>query len=432
MTTIIDSDNATQHKSQTMSERAQNLLIKGKRLSQASKSYNPEATLLISRAIKLDPYLTNAWIELADCYQKNSDLDGAISCLENALEFSSPETDNKLIFRKLSACIRQKPNETRETRIMSLLRSLELSKQALKLDLHDKKNYYNLAKAYMCLFFATECVDHQLIHLSRAAYIKALSLSEKEEKLKGEGDPKTIEKPFIDQSDFLFNYSTVLLYLQEFPKALEYLKRAVQLDPDWSEPKRLEEGLEDYLKQIVSLTSELTRNSKKTYRRYAKIFETLKSTEKIDAAIQLDQQRLRQSSEIRVKPRPLKDIETMSREENEDENVTVLHLKLINTVNYNQAMYLTFIAIDQSCSVIVVTIYNLSIRRCPSPRDIITIVRPRVELVKIDNLKLSPDDDTPISYKRINVPEFKDFYVNGHRVSIDQVSKPQFTVSLIP
>lgn len=434
--------------------KAHDLMTRGRALNSGTK-FNHEAFDQLSRAIKLNPYLIDAWIELTKCYQKKSDIDGAIACLENALKFS--DKPNKVILRRLSTCIRQRQCDNQESKVAALLRSLELSKLALRADLNDEENYYNLAKAYMCLFFATECAEQQLINLSRAAYSKALALSNENSSKKQQRETNDADqlaasisslgledetKPFMEQSDFLFNFSTVLVYFQEFDKALEYLRLSHNLDRDWGEPKALEECLVDYLKQIQSMLNEFGKNPKKNVRKFGKIIESLKSVSKIEADIQSDQQRLSQSSDLRVKSFTLDELEVLQkqpkvveRDSHDSEMASVsktirlLHLKLVSTINYNQAMYLTFIAIDQNFSLVVVTIYNLAASRCPSTRDTITFVNPKIEHIQVG---LSVGSDATISYNRIDAREFKGFYVNGHRISTDQVSRPQFRISVLP
>lgn len=450
----------------SLESKAHNLMLRGRSLN-SGEHFNQEAFDLLSKAIKLNPYLIDAWIDLTKCYQRKSDIEGAIACLENALKYCDAEKPNKIILRKLSTCIRQQTCDSQEAKIASLLRSLDLSKQALKSDLCDQENYYNLAKAYMCLFFVTECVDHQLINLSKAAYVKAITLSNEsfsrkravddglegrlEEKVpKPSNDDSDDEsKPFIEQPDFLFNFSTVLIYLQEFQKALEYLRLAIKLDPKWNEPQVLEECLVDYLKQIQSMMHELCKSNKKVIRRYSKIVEALKNVNNIEAIIKIDQQRLLKSQNIKVKSITLDQLNSVSNqsgkaskiegmakngsvENNSRDTVELLHLKLVNTINYNQAMYLTFIAIDENYSLTVVTIYNLAASRYPTQRDVVTIVEPKLESIMVDNLFDGKSGEASFSFKRINVREFKDLYVNGYRITTDQVSKPQFRVSVLP
>lgn len=451
--------------------KAHDLMVKG-RLLNAGEKYSQEAFDLLSKSIKLNPNLIDAWVELTECYQRKSDIEGAIVCLENALKYCKPEEPNKIILRKLSICIRQKNCASQEEKVATLLRSLDLSKQALKIDLGDEENYYNLAKAYMCLFFVTECVDRKLINLSRAAFKQALGLSQRKMIRKvmergrissgqsnaatnnqpGDNDKcapeEKEEKVYIRETDFLFNYATVLVYLQEFTEALEFLRLAVELDHEWEEPKKLEESLVDYLKQISLMSSEL-RNKRKVVRRHSKVVESLKDVSKIEAIILSDQQRLKRSADISVKSIALEEMK-ISEESDEsgeadeletkisaepartDNTVHLLHLKLVSTINYNQAMYVTFMAIDQNYSVVVITIYNLAASRCPIQKDTVTLVNPKMEEVSVRGIFPSgPFKDISLSYKRINVREFKDLYVNGHRISIQQVSKPQCKISVL-
>lgn len=464
MSADLEEDSETINKN--LINEAYDLMTKGRSLI-SEGSHNQEAFELFSKAKELNPQLIDAWIELTNCHERNGDIGAAISCLEDALKHSDPDKPNKIILRTLSAFIRQqvgKNCDSQEVKIAALLNSLDLSKKALKLDLHDADSYYNLAKAYMCLFFVTECVDQQLINLSKAAFAKALDLSSKSVYTEdvnqivleeGNLDANVLKpkkpfenqvRPFIEQSDFLFNYSSVLIYLQEFQKALEYLRLAIKWDPDWDEPKLLEECLVDYLRQIYSMMHEMSKNNKRIVKRYNKVVESLKNVEKVENFIQFDQRRLFKSQDTTVKSFTIKDLKNMQYHDIKmsqnttgqpladrviDSEVKLLHLRLVNTINYNQAMYLTFVAIDRDYSLVVVTIYNLAESRCPTARDLVTIVDPRIEEVTVDNLT-TKEKDCKLAFGRINVREFKSLYVNGCRITIDQVSKPQFRVSLLP
>lgn len=411
-----------------------------------SKDVDLETYKQTKNTLNVNPLSFDSWMEMIDSYQQKYDIDGAIECLEEASKYC--DTDDgakyKLILRKHSILMRQKNHDSIEEKIAALLKSLELSKEALKLDLFDEENYYNLAKAYMCLFFVTECVDQRLINLSKAAYLKALKLSQEnysKNDQQSSNCTKDSKRPLLKQSDFFFNFATVLIYLQEFQETLIYLKTAITLDQDWDEPKVLKECLIDYLKQTHLMIRDVGKNNKKLVKRYCKIVEPLKNVDRVVMAIKLDQQRLHKSMQLEVKSITLDELEQLSstdkkRVENSEESaisnnmVSLLHLKLIGTIHYNQAMYLTFIAIDQNYSLIVLTIYNLADSKCPSTRDVVTIVEPKLELISVEGGSI--ENLGSISYKRINVREFKSLYLNGHRISTEQVSKPQFKVSLLP
>lgn len=66
-------------------EKARYNYLKGKLLNVAPK-YDKEAENLLSKSIKLDPKLVEAWNELGECYWKNDDLQKSISCFEGALK----------------------------------------------------------------------------------------------------------------------------------------------------------------------------------------------------------------------------------------------------------------------------------------------------------------------------------------------------------
>lgn len=48
--------------------------------------YNKDAEDLLSKAIKLDPKLVDAWNELGECYWKNNKLKEATNCFTGALK----------------------------------------------------------------------------------------------------------------------------------------------------------------------------------------------------------------------------------------------------------------------------------------------------------------------------------------------------------
>lgn len=59
--------------------------LKGKLLNVLPK-YDKEAENLLSKSIKLDPKLVEAWNELGECYWKNEELKKSVNCFEGALK----------------------------------------------------------------------------------------------------------------------------------------------------------------------------------------------------------------------------------------------------------------------------------------------------------------------------------------------------------
>lgn len=65
-------------------KRAKYYYLKGRALN-VTQEYNKEAEELLSKAIKLDPKLVDAWNELGECYWKHDNLLEAKNCFTGAL-----------------------------------------------------------------------------------------------------------------------------------------------------------------------------------------------------------------------------------------------------------------------------------------------------------------------------------------------------------
>ena len=64
--------------------RAEWLLQRGRALNVQSGP-SQEAEEALSKAVKLEPSLAQAWVHLGECYWKNGDVDGAKNCFTGAL-----------------------------------------------------------------------------------------------------------------------------------------------------------------------------------------------------------------------------------------------------------------------------------------------------------------------------------------------------------
>lgn len=59
-------------------------MLKGRILNVTPK-YSPEAEEALSKAVKLDPRLVDAWNHLGECYWKKEDVSAAKNCFTGAL-----------------------------------------------------------------------------------------------------------------------------------------------------------------------------------------------------------------------------------------------------------------------------------------------------------------------------------------------------------
>lgn len=71
--------------SDTKISSATHFYLKGRALNVVPK-YSKEAEELLSKAIKLDPKLVEAWNELGECYWKNNKISEAMNCFKGALK----------------------------------------------------------------------------------------------------------------------------------------------------------------------------------------------------------------------------------------------------------------------------------------------------------------------------------------------------------
>lgn len=72
---------------------AQALMLKGKALN-VTPEYSPEAEVLLSKAVKLEPELVEAWNQLGEVYWKKGDVAAAHTCFSGALTHVSCPSPN--------------------------------------------------------------------------------------------------------------------------------------------------------------------------------------------------------------------------------------------------------------------------------------------------------------------------------------------------
>ena len=72
-------------------KKAHRTYLKGRALN-VVPDHSPEAEQLLSKAVKLEPNLVDAWIELGECYWKRGDVETAKTCFEGALSHVSSDS----------------------------------------------------------------------------------------------------------------------------------------------------------------------------------------------------------------------------------------------------------------------------------------------------------------------------------------------------
>ncbi|XP_063831729.1 tetratricopeptide repeat protein 5-like [Ostrinia nubilalis] len=205
--------------------RAQFLYMKG-RCYNISPTYDSRSTQCLSKAVKLNPHLVDAWNELGECYWKNMNVKDAKASFEGALKHER----NRLALRCLSIILRQESGERKlKEATAAILKSVELAKEAVAQDIKDGVSWSVLGNAYLCQFFMVS-QDPAVLKSCMSAYKQAWM------------DPIAKGQP-----DLYYNKGIALKYEEQYAEALENFEYACRLDPPWGPPKQELARLSQYL-----------------------------------------------------------------------------------------------------------------------------------------------------------------------------------------
>ncbi|XP_053118675.1 tetratricopeptide repeat protein 5 isoform X2 [Hemicordylus capensis] len=211
--------------------RAHMLMLKGKVLN-VSPDYNAQAEELLSKAVKLDPELVEAWNQLGEVYWKKGDISAAHTCFSGALSHCK----NKASLQNLSMVLRQLRTNSADEHAQNVMDSVKQAKLAVQMDVRDGRSWYVLGNAYLSLFFNSG-QNPKISQQALSAYAQA-------EKV----DPNASCNP-----DLHLNRATLYKYEENYMEALEGFARAAALDPAWPEPRQREQQLLDFLERLTSL-----------------------------------------------------------------------------------------------------------------------------------------------------------------------------------
>ncbi|KAE8661136.1 putative undecaprenyl diphosphate synthase [Hibiscus syriacus] len=202
--------------------------------------YRKEAEDHLSKAVKLNPSLGDAWLCLGNCIWKKGDLTSAKNCFNLALSkvishirvltfkcpdiSSSKQTDKVLKSYGLGA----------DNQAEMVEESIQHVKEAITLDVKDD----NLGNACLTSFFVTGTWDHSKLLQSLKAYQNA----EKDERMKS-------------NPDLYFNCATVNRYLENYDRALAGFEVAALKDPSLNASQEVEKmvNLLDKLENLLRI-----------------------------------------------------------------------------------------------------------------------------------------------------------------------------------
>ncbi|XP_059649646.1 uncharacterized protein LOC132295391 isoform X2 [Cornus florida] len=203
---LLDSIPSEQRK--TPMHRATCEYLRGKVLD-VFPDHRKEAEDHLSKAVKLNPSLADAWLCLGNSIWKKGDLLSAMNCYKLALS----KGPNKRILCQLSM-LERKLAQGAENKAERVEESIQHAREAITLDIKDGNSWYNLGNACLTSFFVTGSWDHSKLLQSLKAYQNA----EKDGKMKS-------------NPDLYFNCATVNKYLENYERALSGFEAAALKDP---------------------------------------------------------------------------------------------------------------------------------------------------------------------------------------------------------
>ncbi|XP_057823058.2 uncharacterized protein LOC131035389 isoform X1 [Cryptomeria japonica] len=223
-------DSILPEKRKQSSRRAVYEYLRGKVLD-VSPDYRKEAEDHLSKAVKLDPSLADAWLCLGNCLWKKGDLSGAKNCFSLALK----KGPNKKILRQLSMLERRLAQGT-ANEVDVVEESIQHAKKAVMLDVKDGQSWYALGNAYLSSFFITGSWDQNKLFQSLKAYQNA------------EKDELANNNP-----DLYYNSAMANRYVENYERALSGFEAASLRDPGLN--------AEQEVQKLVRLLTKLEESS---------------------------------------------------------------------------------------------------------------------------------------------------------------------------
>ncbi|CAH1159927.1 unnamed protein product [Phaedon cochleariae] len=368
--------------------RARYNYLKGKLLNVVPK-YNKDAESLLSKSIKLDPKLVDAWNELGECYWKNDDLRKSVNCFEGALK----EKKNKYSLRNLSMLARQEESKSREDRIKNIEKGVNYAKEAVQLDPQDGLSWAILGNAHLSSFFGIQ-QNPKILKQCLSAYSQA-------------------EKDFIAKStpDLHYNKGITLKYEEEFKLALESFNEASLYDPTWEPPRIKEKQLVKYLTDIKEFVS---TSGKMKAKRLTQILQSIDS--RLLGPYNGGSYTSSNGQTVKLEDVKLDDLKAGTNEEK------VVVGKVVCSVRNEDTVPFTFCMVDKSSTCVVVTIFNLADGKGVIIGDSVAIPEPYVTDVDF-NYK---DIDYKFRLIRVETPVI--LVVNGKKVGRELQAGVQLSI----
>ncbi|XP_072945289.1 tetratricopeptide repeat protein 5-like [Epargyreus clarus] len=363
--------------------RGQFLYLKGKCFN-ITTVYDSRATQCLSKAVKLNPHLVDAWNELGECYWKNMNIKEAKASFEGALKHER----NRVTLRSLSIMLRQESKAMKFAESKAaVLQSVELAKEAVAQDIKDGISWTVLGNAYLCQYFGVT-QDPEMLKLCMSAY-KQASL-----------DPVARGQP-----DLYYNKGIALRYDECFEEALKTFEHASLLDPAWSVATHEQKQLTQFLTAATDIVK--NRGKLKTKR----IMQMVQSIdEKMLGPYAPGTFHTFGGRNVSLTLVPLSELR-----EGPNEGKVVLG-RVVGSVHNENCVPFAFALVDSSMQCVCALVYNWAGGRGAIIGDCVALPEPRLTTHTHDS-RLAKYD-----FKSIRVNNPTTLIVNGRRVSRHQVA----------
>lgn len=368
-------DNLSLEEPENDARRARVLYLKG-RARNVTPDHCVEAERYLSRAVKLEPNLVEAWNELGECYWKRGDVDTATTCFQGALTHGK----NKVSLRNLSIVMRQRSCDSSEEKLRSIECGLERAREAVQMDTRDGISWSILGNAYLAHFFSVS-QNPRTLKQAMTAY-------------------KQAEKDVISKNspELHHNKGIALKYEEDYVGALDCFARAQALDPTWDAPKSLEKTLTKFLNDVKQL---IEQKGKLKTKRYNGLVQSIESKSLGPLANPLIQRKeaLQEIPFGHLKPGA-----------NEDK---VILGKVICSIHSEDTVPFTFCLTDKHGKCLAVNLYNLAPGKGVIIGDSVAISEPTFSHISVQH------KDQVYEFDLVRVESPLVLVINGKKAAAD-------------
>lgn len=355
--------------------------LRGKALN-ITPSFDQHAEECLSKAVKLDPNLIEAWNQLGESYWKNHNIDAAANCFTGAIA----KNKNKVSLRNLSMVQRQLGKDYNE-KVTNIRLSVDTAKEAVAMDVLDGHSWFVLGNAFLSVFFFAG-QSPAVLKQCMSAYSRA------------EKDKKSLNNP-----DLHYNRAVAYKYQEDFTKAIDGYNRATLLDPSWNEPR---EEHQDLLKRL-KLCDDMMRH--KGHLKAKKLNNLLNQIKDSDLGPFLGGVYTSPMNKtISLKCASIKDLHI-----NRNDN-TVIHGKVVAVIPVKDGVPFPFVMMDGCGKCIAVSVFNLAVGKGMIVGDSIAIPEPFVQLNEVTV------DGENISFQSIRVDNPVVLVVNKRKVGKERLA----------